>query len=127
MAAQLLRKRRRSGRGRAAAAWRSGFDERVAEFERNGLRGPLNRYRNMDRDWEDLAAFDGATIDQPAIYIAGARDPSVTWLADAIGHQSAWLPGLTGTHLLEDAGHWVHEERPGEVNALLVDWLRARR
>jgi pimeloyl-ACP methyl ester carboxylesterase len=108
-------------------AWRSGFDERVAEFERHGLRGPLNRYRNMDRDWEDLSAFDGATIEQPAIYIAGARDPSVRWLAEAIEHQSSWLPGLTGTHLLEGAGHWVHEERPGEVNALLVDWLRALR
>ena len=111
----------------ALPAWRSGFGERVAEFERNGLRGPLNRYRNMDRDWEDLAAFDGATITQPAIYIAGARDPSVTWLAEAIEHQSSWLPGLTGTHLLEGAGHWVHEERPDEVTALLVDWLRALR
>lgn len=38
--------------------WVTGFDAIVAGFERNGFAGPLNRYRNFARDWEDLAAFD---------------------------------------------------------------------
>jgi hypothetical protein len=46
------------------------LDARSAEFVRNGFSGPLNRDRNVDRDWEDLAAFDGATIRQAAIFIA---------------------------------------------------------
>jgi pimeloyl-ACP methyl ester carboxylesterase len=33
------------------------LDFYVSEFERTGLTGGLNRYRNVDRDWEDLAAF----------------------------------------------------------------------
>ncbi|MEA2129463.1 MAG: hypothetical protein QOJ85_2354 [Solirubrobacteraceae bacterium] len=99
------------------------LDAHAAEFERNGFTGPLNRYRNVDRDWEDLAAFDGATIRQPAIFIGGALDTSAAWLSDAIEHQATWLPGLSGTHLLEGCGHWVQQERPDEVNDLILDWL----
>jgi pimeloyl-ACP methyl ester carboxylesterase len=100
------------------------FDAHAAAFERNGFTGPLNRYRNVDRDWEDLAAFDGATIRQPAIFIAGALDSSIMWLSDAIDQQGTWLPGLTGTHLLEGCGHWLQQERPDQVNELILDWLR---
>ena len=32
------------------------LDVYAGEFERTGFTGALNRYRNMDRDWEDLAA-----------------------------------------------------------------------
>jgi hypothetical protein len=34
------------------------------------------------------------------------------------------LPGLRGSHILEGAGHWVQQERPDEVNRLLLDFLR---
>lgn len=36
------------------------LDVLAGEFERTGLTGALNRYRNMDRDWTDLARFEGA-------------------------------------------------------------------
>ena len=60
------------------------LDVYAAEFERTGLTGALNRYRNMDRDWEDLADHDGAPITQPSLFIGGALDASTTWMADAI-------------------------------------------
>ncbi|MFE4642516.1 alpha/beta fold hydrolase, partial [Streptomyces sp. NPDC056730] len=60
------------------------LDVYADEFERTGLTGALNRYRNMDRDWEDLAAWHGAPIIQPSLFIGGALDASTTWLADAI-------------------------------------------
>jgi pimeloyl-ACP methyl ester carboxylesterase len=99
------------------------LEEHAAEFERNGFAGPLNRYRNVDRDWEDLAAFDGATIRQPAIFIGGALDSSTAWLSDAIDMQATWLPGLAGAHLLDGCGHWVQQERPDQVNDLILRWL----
>ena len=34
------------------------------------------------------------------------------------------LPGLRGSHILPDCGHWVQQERAEEVNRLLVDWLK---
>ncbi|MEU1790780.1 alpha/beta hydrolase [Streptomyces sparsogenes] len=99
------------------------LDVYAAEFERTGLSGALNRYRAMDRDWEDLADFDGAPITQPSLFLGGARDASTTWLADAIDAYPVTLPGLRASHILDDCGHWIQQERPEEVNRHLTDWL----
>ncbi|MFE7031006.1 alpha/beta fold hydrolase [Streptomyces sp. NPDC057621] len=97
----------------------------AAEFERTGFTGALNRYRSMDRDWEDLADFDGAPLTQPSLFVAGELDASIAWLADAIKAFPDTLPGLVSSHLVEGSGHWVQQERPEEVNRLLTDWLRS--
>ncbi|WP_127354968.1 alpha/beta fold hydrolase [Actinacidiphila soli] len=95
------------------------------EFERTGFTGALNRYRNVDRDWDDLAAWDGAPMTQPSLFIGGELDPSTTWMADAIKAYPTTLPGLAGSHILDGCGHWVQQERGDEVNRLLIDWLRS--
>ncbi|MET8825695.1 alpha/beta hydrolase [Streptomyces sp. NPDC004610] len=99
------------------------LDVFAAEFERTGLTGALNRYRNMDRDWADLTAHAGAPITQPSLFIGGALDASLTWLAPAIEAYPHTLPALAGSHILDGAGHFVQQERPDEVNGLLVRWL----
>lgn len=99
------------------------LDRYAAEFERTGMTGALNRYRAMDRDWEDLADHDGAPIAQPSLFIGGALDASTTWLAEAIKAFPHTLPGLSATHILDGCGHWLQQERPEEVNGLLIDWL----
>ena len=35
------------------------------------------------------------------------------------------LPTLKGRLIIEGAGHWVQQERPDEVNAALIDFLKA--
>ena len=95
----------------------------VEQFERTGFTGGLNRYRNMDRDWADLAAWDGAPIRQPSLFIGGALDAPIRWSADAIAAYDRTLPDLRGNHLLDGVGHWVQQERPDTVNQLLIDWL----
>lgn len=87
------------------------------------MTGALNRYRAMDRDWEDLAHVDGAPIAQPSLFIGGAKDASMIWLAGAVEAFGTTLPGLSATHILDGAGHWLQQERPDEVNALLISWL----
>ncbi|MEV4113189.1 alpha/beta hydrolase [Nonomuraea sp. NPDC049695] len=99
------------------------LDVYAAEFERTGMSPALNRYRNMDRDWEDLAPWDAAPITQPSLFIGGARDASTTWLAGAVDAFPTTLPGLVSSHILEECGHWIQQERPREVNRLLTDWL----
>ncbi|GAB2898604.1 alpha/beta fold hydrolase [Streptomyces mayteni] len=99
------------------------LDVYAGEFERTGLTGALNRYRNMDRDWEDLAEFDGAPVAQPSLFVGGALDASTTWLSDALDAYPVTLPGLVSSHLLADCGHWLQQERPAETNQLLLDWL----
>jgi pimeloyl-ACP methyl ester carboxylesterase len=101
------------------------LDVYAGEFERTGLGPALNRYRNMDRDWDDLAAFDGAPLTQPSLFIGGALDASTVWMADAIDAYPTTLPGLVSSHLLDGCGHWIQQERPTEVNRLLTGWLAA--
>ncbi|MGW2237364.1 alpha/beta fold hydrolase [Streptomyces sp. NPDC001759] len=110
---------------RVLPAWLSedDLDVYAGEFERTGLTGALNRYRNMDRDWEDLAPYRGAPIKQPSLFIGGALDASTTWMADAIDDFPTTLPGLSAAHVLDGCGHWIQQERPDEVNRLLTDWL----
>ncbi len=120
------RMRDRFPRGDRLPSWltEADLDAAAHEFERTGFTGALNRYRNVDRDWEDLAAWDGAAIRQPALFIGGEHDATTTWMADAIAAHPTTLPGLTASHILEGCGHWIQQERPDEVNRLLIDWLR---
>ncbi|MEW2609933.1 alpha/beta hydrolase [Streptomyces sp. NPDC047880] len=99
------------------------LDVYAGEFERTGVSGALNRYRNMDRDWEDLADFDGAPLTQPSLFIGGSLDASTTWMADAIKAYPTTLPGLVSSQILDGCGHWTQQERPAEINRLLTDWL----
>ncbi|MFF7245598.1 alpha/beta fold hydrolase [Embleya sp. NPDC008237] len=101
------------------------LDVYAGEFERTGMSGALNRYRNMDRDWADLAPYAGAPITQPSLFLGGALDASTTWLSDAIDAFPDTLPGLLSSHVLAGCGHWLHHERPAEVDRLLIDWLAA--
>ncbi|MGW0210671.1 alpha/beta fold hydrolase [Streptomyces sp. NPDC003233] len=106
-------------------AWLSeaDLDFVAGEFERTGMTGALNRYRNMDRDWADLAGHEGAPITQPSLFIGGALDASLAWLADAVEAYPKTLPGLLGSHVLDGCGHFVQQERPEETNRILTDWL----
>lgn len=99
------------------------LDVYAGEFERTGMSGALNRYRNMDRDWEDLAGFEGAPVTQPSLFIGGGLDASTTWMADAIKAFPVTLPGLAASHILDGCGHWVQQERPEDTNRLLTAWL----
>lgn len=98
-------------------------DVYASEFEHSGFRGPLNRYRNVDRDWEDLAAWRGASIRVPALFVGGDRDGPTLWGAAAIAAFPQTLPRLHRSVVLEGCGHWTQQERPDEVNEALVDFL----
>ena len=99
------------------------LDFYVAEFERTGLAGALNRYRNLDRDWVDMAAFRHMPIPAPSFFIGGDRDGPTVWGAGAIAQFPQTLPGLRFSEVLAGAGHWVQQERTAEVNELLVGFL----
>jgi len=97
-----------------------------AEFTASGFRGPLNRYRNHEADYEWLQNWAGKRIEQPALFIGGTRDPA-TFLFGAIEDPVAlvkmFAPRAEG-HILDGVGHWTQQERPEQVNAVLIDWLK---
>jgi pimeloyl-ACP methyl ester carboxylesterase len=101
------------------------IDVYVAEFTRSGFRGPLNWWRNIDRSWELMAAFDGAAVTVPALYIVGDRDMLVAVFQQAIAKQSTLVPKLRPAMMLAGCGHWTQQERAPEVSAAMIDFLRS--
>lgn len=95
-----------------------------AEYQRTGFTGGLNYYRNMDRNWAMTPFLDGAKILQPALFIAGQKDPVIEFLYEEFQALESNVPNLRKKALLPGTGHWTQQERPGEVNRLLIDFLQ---
>lgn len=97
----------------------------VEAYRRTGFRGGLNLYRNLDRNWELLAPWEGAMVRQPALFVAGTRDPVILspFGRQALETMPARVPGLRRSLLIEGAGHWIQQERPAEVTAALLEFL----
>ncbi|MCI0778095.1 MAG: alpha/beta hydrolase [Chloroflexi bacterium] len=93
-----------------------------SEFERSGFRGGLNRYRNMDRDWEELPELADMKIQQPALFLAGEQD-GVIKMANPEGMKEL-IPNLTMPAFIPHCGHWTQQEKPDEVNAALIKFLK---
>lgn len=103
------------------------LDYYVGEFARSGLRGPLNRYRNHERDFAFLRRFEGRKIEQPALFIGGERDLVLTMFGrtDFAAAMRGEIPDLRGSDVLEGCGHWTQQERPRAVNDRLLAWLKS--
>jgi pimeloyl-ACP methyl ester carboxylesterase len=103
------------------------LDYYTAEFERTGFAGGLNWYRNMDRNWQLLAPFQGALIQVPALFIAGESDMVLRFpgVDQVLADMAFAIPKLRPVSRLPGCGHWTQQERPPEVNALLLEFLRS--
>lgn len=102
------------------------LDYYEGEFRASGFRGPLNRYRNHERDFAWLRSMQGRKLEQPCLFIGGTRDPATTLfgaVADPVTMMRMFAPSVDG-HVLGDVGHWTQQERPEAVNRLLIDWLK---
>ena len=92
----------------------------VEAFTAGGISGPVNWYRNIDANASVFAAFLDAPISQPTLMIAADSDPVLpVSLTDGMDR---WIPDLERA-IISDCAHWTQQERPNEVNTLLIDWL----
>jgi pimeloyl-ACP methyl ester carboxylesterase len=98
------------------------LDHYIDEFTRTGFTGGINWYRNLDRNWELTADLADTKVTMPALFVAGSADPVIMMSPPDV--MDGWVPDLRGTVMVEGAGHWVQQERPAEVNAALLDFLR---
>jgi pimeloyl-ACP methyl ester carboxylesterase len=98
----------------------------AGEFARAGFRGGLNWYRNIDRNWELLAAWGGAKVTVPALFVAGDRDLVIAFrgMDQLIPALERFVPQLQETIILPGCGHWTQQERPVEVNAAMLRFLK---
>ncbi len=93
----------------------------VEAFERTGFTGGLNYYRNLDRTWRLTADLAERRIERPAMFLTGSRDPVARFMPSEI--MDGWLTDLREKVVVEGAGHWVQQERPGEVSEALLRFL----
>ncbi|HMJ56756.1 MAG TPA: alpha/beta hydrolase [Polyangiaceae bacterium] len=93
-------------------------------FARTGFRGALNRYRNMDRDAEELAPHLGLPILPPALFMAGEQDSAFRFAT--LDPMKAAVRNLRKTVVLPATGHWLQQERSALVNGEIVAFLRSQ-
>ncbi|EEQ33869.1 putative microsomal epoxide hydrolase [Microsporum canis] len=97
----------------------------VDEFSRTGFQGGLNWYRvatSSAPDFKrDLDLFAGRKIDCPCLYIGGAKDWGTYQVPGAIEKLANSVCDDFCEVIVDDAGHWLAQEKPQEV----VDALAA--
>jgi pimeloyl-ACP methyl ester carboxylesterase len=98
------------------------LDFYTAEFTRTGFTGGINWYRNFDRNWEKTAHIAGIKVECPSLFIGGKQDPVVLMSPPGVG--DAFLADHRGNVMVDDAGHWVQQEKPAETNAALLNFLK---
>jgi pimeloyl-ACP methyl ester carboxylesterase len=101
-------------------------DYYAEQFRAGGFRGPLNRYRTARRDWERTPELATKQIEQPALYIAGTRDPVLRFIPGVLlpDLMDKWYTDLRGKVMIEGAGHWVQQEAPEPVIQAVLGFLR---
>ncbi|MEU1799872.1 alpha/beta hydrolase [Streptomyces sp. NPDC019937] len=101
------------------------FARDYAEHGPRAFTGPLNWYRNIERNQELLAPFRGRGIEVPALYMVGDRDlvTSFRGVNTLRASLRRIVPRLHDEVTLHGCGHWTQQERPDEVNAALRDFL----
>ena len=96
------------------------IDHFVRTFEKTGFTGGINWYRNMDRNWETAPAVGTTKIEVPCLMVTAEWDPVLR--PEMAAGMGALIPDLE-TKLIEKCGHWTQQEKPAELNRILVEWL----
>jgi pimeloyl-ACP methyl ester carboxylesterase len=98
------------------------LDVYTAAFERTGFTGGLNWYRAIDLTWEDTRALSNFRIDVPTLMITAENDMILR--PEQAEPMRQWIPNLR-IELIKDCSHWTQQERPAEVNRLMLEFLKS--
>ena len=95
----------------------------VETFARTGFTGGINWYRNLDRNWETTPELADAPITAPSLMVTAEWDAVLR--SEMAEPMRAFVADLE-IHMIPACGHWTPQERPAELNAVMIDWLRRR-
>jgi pimeloyl-ACP methyl ester carboxylesterase len=96
------------------------LDVYVEAFEKSGFRGPINRYRCMDIDHEQIPEMQDRKIEVPALFIYGEADGVMSFAP--MDPMKQLVPNLKIVSF-PGVGHWTQQERPAETNTALIEFL----
>ena len=96
------------------------FQVYLDAFRKGGMSGPLNFYRNIDRNWETTSDLADRVVECPCLVVLADKDPVLR--PEFAEGMERWLPRLR-KEIISDCGHWTQQEKPEEVNRLLLDFL----
>jgi pimeloyl-ACP methyl ester carboxylesterase len=92
----------------------------VDAFTKSGFLGPMNWYRNIDRNAELAPQIGTQVLDLPTLMITAEWDGAIPpTLADGM---EAVCTDYERVDLLE-CGHWTQQEKPEELSRSMLDWL----
>ncbi|XP_057751807.1 uncharacterized protein LOC130969905 [Arachis stenosperma] len=100
----------------------------ASKYQKTGFTGGFNYYRSLDLNWELTAPWTGAQIKVPVKFVVG--DVDLTYNAPGAKdyiHKGGFkrdVPLLEEVVVLEGAGHFLHQERPHEINKHIYDFFR---
>ncbi|MCA9821325.1 MAG: alpha/beta hydrolase [Dehalococcoidia bacterium] len=97
------------------------LDVYAAAFERTGFTGGLNWYRAMDYSWEDTRALENHRIDGIPVLMITAENDLILRPEGAEGMKQ-WIGDLR-IEMVRNCSHWTQQERPEEVNRLMLEFL----
>ena len=84
------------------------LDYYVAQYEKSGFQGPINWYRNIDRNAEITPQLEGAKIEPPSFFIAGVKDPVLLFGGGGwVDEMDKNVSDMRGKVFVEGSGHWV--------------------
>ncbi|KAE8683698.1 Plectin-related isoform 1 [Hibiscus syriacus] len=96
------------------------FNYHVTKFTKSGFTGGINYYRNFDRNWELTAAWDGCEVKVATKFLVGDTDlvyhmPGLKEYIHNGGFKKD-VPLLQEVGVMEGVGHFIHMEKPNEIN-----------
>ena len=118
----------------AACKWLTEAEVAVyaTEFGRTQFTGALQGYRvrrgSDPKSLAEMRTFTNRSIDVPSMFVGGKSDWGTYQTPGAVDRmRTTACTRMVGFHLLEGAGHWVQQEQPEQVSALLIQFLREQR
>ena len=95
------------------------LDYYAEAFGAGGFTGPINWYRNFKHNWKSTRGVE-QRVKVPTLFIGASDDVVVS--RKQIEAMSAYVDDLE-VHMIEDCGHWTQQEKPAELNAVMLEWL----
>lgn len=92
-------------------------------YANRGFRGGIQWYRNVDRNAARFPEVSTRPISLPCLMITAEWDAALP--PEMAKHMPALCSDLE-MHMIRECGHWTQQEKPGELNRVMLDWLQRR-